>query len=67
MITWELHYMEEVPKDLIQQFPDYKNKPFVMTCRKKLNETHYIIYTDNPFIRINPLQYAIARPYIGST
>lgn len=65
MISWNLHYMEELPDDLKQKFPDYKNRPFVMTCRKKPDKTHYEIYTDNPFIRINPIRYAIQRPEVG--
>lgn len=63
MITWEVHSMSEMPKDLQKQFPDYEKLPFVMQTSKGLDNTHYVIYTDNPFIRINPLKFAIYRRY----
>lgn len=62
MITWELHYMEEVPDDLKQKYPDYENKPFLLVEGKTLDgKDHYVIYSNNPLIRVDPIRFAIRR------
>lgn len=60
-MTLEVHFMNEMPEDLIQHFPDYKNRPYVMKAQRGLHSTHYVIYTDNPFIRMNPLKYVVRK------
>lgn len=63
MITWEVHSICEMSEDVKMKFPDYEKLPFVMLTRKEIDKSHYVIYTDNPFIRINPLKFAIYRRY----
>lgn len=61
MVTWEVHGKSEMPSRLVEKFPDYEKRPYVLQEFHSLQGIHYVIYTDNPFIMINPVRHVISR------
>lgn len=59
-MTCEVHSMCEMPKELVDRYPNSSEIPFILQERHSATGLHYVIYTDNPLIKMNP-RYAISR------